>query len=593
MKMPLLANGFPEMTMNKRCRALALFCGLLVMSCGSQELFAQKAVLYDFTATWCGPCQQMSPIVHKLEREGFPIQKVDIDQNPNLARQYSITSIPAFVLVVDGKPVAREVGLTSEHQLRRLLSSIPKPQADPAQNQILVQPQGQSSPAQHVVGGQNNGLEKPQLGQASPFPTAETLLSSNTPPPQSAPPVQNSAPQVWPAQQTPQQLPVAQPAIDQGAIIRAQFDNDANVTHPTPHVDSQAANVRLRIRDDKGINYGSGTIVESKPGATYVLTCGHIFRNLSESSKVDVDIFVQDRFESFVGKVEKYDLDADVGLVSIPTDGVLPVARLAVAPQQIATGDEVISVGCSGGQPPTTEQLSVTALNRYKGPDNIECTGVPVQGRSGGGLFNDANEVVGVCIAADPKEKRGLYAGLNPIVDLLSSCGLSHLIRKSAPEPAESILVQNENALPQGNQFAMGEPPAAVPAGMSAPQLTAPAINQAQAMQMMQSLAAAQGARLTILIEDPNKPGQPQVVIIPAATPKLLADLTGELQPRTVVANHPTSQEVSQIKVPEPARFLNTPERALRVEQRSDFVPTNYSAAQPYRRPSAPGSLQY
>ncbi|MCA8987216.1 MAG: trypsin-like peptidase domain-containing protein, partial [Planctomycetaceae bacterium] len=370
--------------MNKRCRALALFCGLLVMSCGSQELFAQKAVLYDFTATWCGPCQQMSPIVHKLEREGFPIQKVDIDQNPNLARQYSITSIPAFVLVVDGKPVAREVGLTSEHQLRRLLSSIPKPQADPAQNQILVQPQGQSSPAQHVVGGQNNGLEKPQLGQASPFPTAETLLSSNTPPPQSAPPVQNSAPQVWPAQQTPQQLPVAQPAIDQGAIIRAQFDNDANVTHPTPHVDSQAANVRLRIRDDKGINYGSGTIVESKPGATYVLTCGHIFRNLSESSKVDVDIFVQDRFESFVGKVEKYDLDADVGLVSIPTDGVLPVARLAVAPQQIATGDEVISVGCSGGQPPTTEQLSVTALNRYKGPDNIECTGVPVQGRSGG-----------------------------------------------------------------------------------------------------------------------------------------------------------------------------------------------------------------
>ena len=56
--------------------------------------FAQDAVLYDFTASWCGPCQQMNPIVHKLAREGFPVQQVDIDKNQMLAAQLRIQSIP-------------------------------------------------------------------------------------------------------------------------------------------------------------------------------------------------------------------------------------------------------------------------------------------------------------------------------------------------------------------------------------------------------------------------------------------------------------------------------------------------------------------
>src|SRR5207342_389065 len=45
-------------------------------------------VLLDFTATWCGPCQQMSSIVSRLERQGYPIRKVDVDQEPDLAAKY-------------------------------------------------------------------------------------------------------------------------------------------------------------------------------------------------------------------------------------------------------------------------------------------------------------------------------------------------------------------------------------------------------------------------------------------------------------------------------------------------------------------------
>ncbi len=101
------------------------------MMTGSALAAAPKGVLLDFTATWCGPCQKMSPLVSRLKREGYPIKKVDVDQEPELARRFNVSSIPAFVLVVDGKEVARSVGATTESNLRRMLARIPA--AEPAQ----------------------------------------------------------------------------------------------------------------------------------------------------------------------------------------------------------------------------------------------------------------------------------------------------------------------------------------------------------------------------------------------------------------------------------------------------------------------------
>ena len=559
---------------------------------------AQKAVLYDFTATWCGPCQQMSPIVHKLEREGFPIQKVDIDQNPNLARQYSVTSIPAFVLVVDGREVGREVGRTSEHQLRRMLASIP--QEKPVAQQTMIA----SNTAQQSQSRGNTGYEQPNLGQPGAFPNMNPQPPQQTMAAQTQAPAVLNSPQPFPDMN--QTQPVANSAVvasntQNTPVIRAQFDERTNVTSPTPHINSAAANVRLRIRDEKGINYGSGTVIESKPGLTYVLTCGHIFRSLSESSKVDIDIFVDDRFESFVGKVEKYDLDSDVGLVSLPTDGVLPVAKLANAPTTLKQGQTVISVGCSGGQNPTVENLEVTALNRYTGPDNIECTGIPVQGRSGGGLFNENNEIVGVCIAADPKEKRGLYCGLNPVVELLEDCGLTHIIRRSSMTGENQILVETNASQPNdpaaaflssnstdqafANTMATSNNAFANNSGNTP--VSAPAIDPQYTNQMLQTLNNSEGAKLTIIIEKPNAPGQTQVVIIPAATARLLADLTGELSPsQSVATNRPLSMEPP---VTRPVGFtaimpVAPVTRQLREEDRSETLPTEFSVAQPYRR---------
>ena len=93
----------------------------LVMVLLSAVPGASDAVILDFTATWCGPCQQMSPMISRLERQGYPIRKVDVDREPELARRFGIQSIPAFVLVVNGKEVTRLVGAVSDSKFREAL----------------------------------------------------------------------------------------------------------------------------------------------------------------------------------------------------------------------------------------------------------------------------------------------------------------------------------------------------------------------------------------------------------------------------------------------------------------------------------------
>src|SRR5579863_1985129 len=88
-------------------------------------------IVYDFSATWCGPCQQMSAMVSRLEREGLPIRKVDVDHERALAQQFGIRSIPAFVLVINGKEAGRITGATTEYELRQMISRIPVVPAEP------------------------------------------------------------------------------------------------------------------------------------------------------------------------------------------------------------------------------------------------------------------------------------------------------------------------------------------------------------------------------------------------------------------------------------------------------------------------------
>ena len=355
-----------------------------------------RGEVLDFTATWCGPCQQMSPIVSRLERQGLPIRKVDVDQERALAQKYNIQSIPTFLLVVDGEEVTRVVGQTSEAELRRLIGRIPVDVPKPREPEapFLVDAGGNSSP-----GASRESVTAPVGDRATEQPDRSSnggfinrLIGGNR---------------------------------SGTEEIRRGNNPDAVAGHVAR--DPMSASTRIRVTINGRVNLGSGTVVDSRSGRTLIVTCGHIFRDFDNASKVEVDLFANGAHRTFVGTVHGFDLDADVGLIAVGTDAAVAAAPLATARMSLSQGERVACVGCSGGNDPSREQLTVTAINKYDGPDNIECTGTPVQGRSGGGLFNQQGELVGVCIAADQKADRGLYAHAFAIHRLLDECKLTYL----------------------------------------------------------------------------------------------------------------------------------------------------------------------
>lgn len=87
----------------------------------AEVLKSEKPVLVDFWATWCGPCMRQAPIVEDLAAEGYFVGKVDVDQQPDLAGQYGVMSIPTLIVFKGGKEVHRVVGLTAKNDLKRLL----------------------------------------------------------------------------------------------------------------------------------------------------------------------------------------------------------------------------------------------------------------------------------------------------------------------------------------------------------------------------------------------------------------------------------------------------------------------------------------
>ena len=87
----------------------------------TEVLKSEKPILIDFWATWCGPCMRQGPIVEELAQEGYGVGKVDVDQEPGLAQQFKVMSIPTLLIFKDGKEVQRLLGLAPQDTLKKLM----------------------------------------------------------------------------------------------------------------------------------------------------------------------------------------------------------------------------------------------------------------------------------------------------------------------------------------------------------------------------------------------------------------------------------------------------------------------------------------
>ncbi len=244
------------------------------------------AVLLNFHATWCGPCHKVKPAVDQLIRDGLPVKRIDIDEEPDLQRRYRVEGVPAFI-VVDraGNELARISGPRSASDLTRFYKT-------------AAAKVGRAQEAGSHVGGRGDR----RSGDDDQDDDADR---SN------------------------------QGRRQREAAPREEEDDDDSDRQAPGFVNPKPWEtvVRIRVIGNRSTGFGSGTVIHSTESEALILTCAHIFkidgrRPVAPKQfprRIMIDLFdgnlkgtdpARVHFtESVEGEALDYDFTLDVGLI--------------------------------------------------------------------------------------------------------------------------------------------------------------------------------------------------------------------------------------------------------------------------------------
>ncbi|MDZ4851616.1 MAG: thioredoxin domain-containing protein [Pirellulaceae bacterium] len=447
---------------------LAILIAFLTVSQSNANQTSDCVVL-SFTAKWCGPCQEIGPSLAKLTEQGVLIRQVDVDAEKGLVQRWKITALPTMIVLQKGREVDRFIGREGFQSLKARLQ-----QLQLAQSNFVPT---KTEPTALAAGSFGNQRSKP-TPEASAYGSNGIAFSSG------------------------------------------------------PPNDPMLSTVRIKIEDRQSTSFGSGTIIDQHGDEALILTCGHLFRDLQPQSNVTVDVLVDGQLQTMPASVVDFRCDdTDIGLIAFRPGQPVAAAPLFPRGTSLKEQEPVSSFGCDHGATPTRRDSHITKLNRYLGPANVEVAKAPVQGRSGGGLFNLKGELIGVCYAADGELDEGLFSGPEVVYAQLARLGLIRLY-DAAPAPMQVASA----SIPSTSQ--LGFPVSATADSFpdrSIGDNWKTAIHQAAnvtrdsiANSVASMAAGQQGASLTAVYRDPQ--GREQRITIPSPSPALLQALHSQAQ---------------------------------------------------------------